>query len=101
MPHKLPLTLKVRRVTRTPQAIEIESHVEDADGVSVQAVPLSVGGHRTVAEVCQILQSHVEQVAKSLHRRGLATTQAAPAVPETDDDFNALTTRQFTGSVST
>jgi hypothetical protein len=97
---KLPLTLKVRRITRTDQHVEVEAFVVDADGVSVQAFPLNTG-RRNAAEVAGILQSSVDSLAKSLHRRGKASLGEATTDAETEADFEALKQRQFIGSVST
>lgn len=97
---RLPLTLKVRRITRTAQHVEVEALIVDADGTSVRALPITTG-RRSAAEVASILQSAVDGLAKSLHSQGHAALDARATEEETELDFEALAKREFTGSVAT
>jgi hypothetical protein len=100
-PHTLPLTLTVVSVSRSDRRIEANCRVVDADGVSVEYVPLEVGPQRTPAELCAILQSHVSALAESLLRREKATRGEALSEEATDTAFEGLVGREFTGSVTT
>ena len=99
-PHKLPLKLRVRSVERTSNAVEVDAVVVDADDVSVQHVPLTLGPKSTAAEVCAVLQHHLDILSKELHKRGQATTGADMSEAEHEAAFEQLKGREFVGSVT-
>lgn len=96
MPAKLPLTLKVRSVRRSPEALEVDAVVTDASGMSVSYEPITMGPATTTSGVCAALQNHVRCLADTMHKRG-----AAEAPPPTEEDDAELVGREFTGSVVT
>lgn len=71
-PFILPLSMKVREVRTTKLHIDVDCVVVDAEGRSVQFLPLSMDIKTTVAEVEAILQATVKQTAESVHARGAA-----------------------------
>jgi hypothetical protein len=97
MAHKLPYALTIKAIRRGPQAVEAACDVRDAEGESVEHLPVSMGPKVTAGEVCAILQGHVEQLAKSHHARGAATL--GDGAPE-DSDIASLVGRTFTAGVS-
>lgn len=99
-PHKLPLKLRVRSIERTSAGVEVDAVVVDADDVSVRHVPLTLGPKRTAAEVCAVLQHHVDMLSKEMHKRGHATIGADMTEEEHDAAFEQLKGREFVGSVT-
>lgn len=96
---KLPLTLTVRSVRQDGEQVELDCVVADADGQSVQAMPVTTSAKRSAVEVCGILQANVDALARVAHAQGRAE------VAEQSDEARAeslaqLQGRTFTGSVA-
>lgn len=94
--HTLPLKGTIIGVRRDASALEIDFIVEDAHGESVGNHSFSMGPKTTAASAAAAAQHAVDELAKSLHRRGHAAAEAATS----DDTDQALVGRAFTGSVS-
>lgn len=101
MAYTLPFTLKIKSIRPSPEAIEVDAVVADADGHDVRFIPIIMGPQNTVASVCAILQHHVNDLAQAMFKRGEATPQE-----ESEDEeervtaFEALIGKEFTGSVA-
>lgn len=68
--YLLPLSLTVKDVHTTKLHIELACGITDAEGRSVQHLPLSVDIKMTVAEIEAILQHSVSQMATAMLARG-------------------------------
>ena len=91
---KLPLKLKVRNVRRSPQSLEIDSIVTDAEGVSVSYEPLTMNAKTPSAAVMAILQHHVKCIAESMVKRNLASVESSFS----SEDDALLVGMEFLGS---
>jgi hypothetical protein len=96
--YKLPLTLSIQSLRRTPDAVEVGALITDAAGVSVRFMPITMGPKTSPAEICAIMQSTVSSLATVMHSRKAAILEETPS---TDADFSALVLKTFSGSVST
>ena len=98
-PFLLPLTLTPRAVHTTTRHIDVECLIVDAQGKSVQFLPLSVDIRTSVAELDAILQQTITQIAASLFAR-----QAAVLLPPTQMQdapaLQAIVGRDYKGSVA-
>ncbi len=95
MAIRLPLTLKVRAVRRSAEALQVESIVTDAKGESVGFVPLTMGPKTSAASACASLQHHVTGMAEAIRKTGKAEV---PEVGDEEEDDQALVGREFSGS---
>jgi hypothetical protein len=99
-PSKLPFTLKVRRITSAPDGIDILCVVEDAGGTSLRTLPITVGPKTTTSGVCAVLQGYVDDLAKSLHKRGEAVMEQENE-EEKETSLQELVGKEFIGGVAT
>lgn len=98
----LPLKLKVLDVQKDASGISVNATVVDASGANVEYVPLTVGPNRTPAEICAILQHHVDRMAKHLSERKMTHTMSASlSEEESSQQLENLKGLEFTGSVTT
>jgi hypothetical protein len=98
--HLLPLKLKILSIASESHGIEARCQITDAAGVSVEFVPIQVGPQRTPAELCAILQNHVNGLAASMHKRGAAVLPENPEGEKLGEAFSDLVGTEFTGSIS-
>jgi hypothetical protein len=69
--YKLPLTLAIKTLRRTPDAVEVGALITDAAGVSVRFMPITMGPKTSPAEICAIMQSTVSSLAIGMYNRKL------------------------------
>lgn len=80
--HQLPLKMTVVAARASTTRVEFDCVVEDANGVNVQSVPLTMGPDTSAAEASAILQSHVNNIAHGLLKRKTATLGVETATEE-------------------
>jgi hypothetical protein len=95
--YKLPLTLSIQSLKRTPDSVDVGALITDAAGVSVRFMPITMGPKTSPAEICAIMQSTVSSLAAVMHGRKDAILEETPS---TDADFSALVSKTFSGSVA-
>jgi hypothetical protein len=94
MPFRLPLALTVKAIQRSKTSIDVVATIADADGQSVQSMPIQMGPATSASEVEAILQATVTTLATKLHGRKEAL------VNEVKGEFEALSGRVFRGGVA-
>jgi hypothetical protein len=95
----LPLTLTIRAVRGSKDAIEVEGEIRDAKDQSVRSISITVGPQRSPADVAAIVQRHVDDDARRLEKADLLAK--VPAGPPSKGSLQSLVGKQFTGSLST
>lgn len=97
---KLPFVLTIRAVHSSADSLDLDCVVHDADGESVQSVPIATSARRTAAEACAMAQRYVDDLARVAYQQGRAELETTLDGDELTESHNSLVGKTFTGSIA-